>query len=143
MVRTRNPLLTKGVERYSRSVSYHKRGAWAKKPWADVPKKEETNVTTTTKKLGSGERVVVRPRAPKYYPAEDVKRPIPSRKTNRNPTKLRKSLTPGTVVILLAGRFRGRRVVFLKQLPSGLLLVSGNLGWSLMPLTNFVRSILC
>ena len=60
----------------------------------------------------------------KYYPAEDVKQPLP-RKFKRNPPKTRASISPGTVVILLAGRFRGKRVVCLKVLESGLLLVSG------------------
>jgi large subunit ribosomal protein L6e len=61
----------------------------------------------------------------KYYPADDVKKPLPSRKSKRNAPKVRASITPGTVLILLAGRFRGKRVVCLKTLESGLVLVSG------------------
>ena len=61
---------------------------------------------------------------PRFYPADDVKKPL-RRRGAPKAAKLRASLTPGTVVILLAGRFKGKRAIFLKQLESGLLLVTG------------------
>ena len=59
----------------------------------------------------------------KWYPAEDAERQVRTKKSK--PTKLRRGIVAGSVLVLLSGRFRGKRVVFLKQLPSGLLLVTG------------------
>jgi len=71
-----------------------------------------------------GIRLIPAIRASRFYPADDVLPPKKSKKITPRST-LRPSITPGTILILLAGRFRGKRVVFLKQLESGLLLITG------------------
>lgn len=84
---------------------------------------------TITKKIGGdkngGERVITKSVGPKWYNADDVKTPVPSRKHVHKPRKLRASLKPGAIMILLSGRHRGKRVVMLGSLPSGLILVTG------------------
>merc|ERR1712087_314537 len=60
-----------------------------------------------------------------YYPADDEVKNFVRKCKTPNKTKGRKCIVPGSVVILLSGRFRGRRTVVLKTLESGLLLVTG------------------
>ena len=60
-----------------------------------------------------------------WYPISDAKTNFSRKSKTPKPYRNRRSLVPGQVLILLSGRFRGRRVVYLKTLPSNLLLVSG------------------
>ena len=69
----------------------------------------------------------------KWYPAEDVvakKGAVPV----RNAPSVRANLTAGTVVILVAGRFKGKRAVVMKTLSSGLLLINGPYSTNGIPL---------
>jgi len=81
---------------------------------------------STTKKFQGKDRTVPHKseRAQRWYPAEDTKAPRKVRKTV-HPTTYRPSLEPGSILIILAGRFRGKRVVLLKHLQQGALLVTG------------------
>merc|ERR1711879_866919 len=87
---SRNSFLVQGVPKYSRAAMYGKRGKYLKKDWKPVEKKAEAPVAT---------------KAPKWYPAEDLPSRRPVRKAAPKPTKLRASITPGTVLILLSGQF--------------------------------------
>ncbi|KJE89672.1 60S ribosomal protein L6 [Capsaspora owczarzaki ATCC 30864] len=123
----RNHVLNAGVHKYGRSVSYAKSALYKKKK-AEVKNTTKTRAQTKTVEVKGDKngktRVVPVRRESRFYPTEDTPRPLANRKTPGTAT-LRKSITPGTVLVLVAGRFRGKRVVFLKQLKSGLLLVSG------------------
>ncbi|CDH49411.1 60s ribosomal protein l6 [Lichtheimia corymbifera JMRC:FSU:9682] len=123
----RNSFLVPGVARYSRSNMYAKKALHKRsKKGVQAPAKATATDKTVEVKgaKNGGKRVIPAQKAPRFYPAEDVPQPKVSRKSPKV-APLRKSITPGTVLILLAGRYRGKRVVFLKQLESGLLLVTG------------------
>ena len=65
-------------------------------------------------------------KTPRYYPAEDIK-PVKAKPVvKQNPPRVRKSISPGTVLIILAGRFRGKRVICLKALESGSLVYTNS-----------------
>lgn len=120
----RNPSLQVSggvINRYGRSQSYHRRGVWAIKNKA-TPAKQSKAAAPAPKRLS------------RYYPADEhdkrvlakrIRQAKPARKSGLKVRKARASLQPGRVLILLAGPFRGKRVVLVKVLESGLLLVTG------------------
>jgi large subunit ribosomal protein L6e len=109
-------VIASGLSAHGRSKTYKRRGLW------NIKKKHGGKFPTAPKKKAAAEAAAAK--APRFYPAEDVAKPL-AHSAVRRPTKLRPSITPGTVLVLLAGRFKGKRVVCLRQQPSGLLLVTG------------------
>ena len=106
----RNSTLPGGISRFGRATIYKKRALYKRKKVATNAAIKEV-VTTKVKPVGGDkngkERTVPLKKESRFYPTEDVKVPLKHRKAPR-PTKLRSSLTPGTIVILLAGNHRGK-----------------------------------
>lgn len=110
---SRNPEIARGIRRFSHTVADHKRMIWKKAKLGAKGKKVPATKASPRHPSLTG----------RWYSTEDR---VPLKRTGtRTVAKLRKSISAGTVAIILAGRFRGKRVIVLKQLPSGLLLVTG------------------
>jgi large subunit ribosomal protein L6e len=135
----KNPVLIPGVHRFGRSKMYHKSGIWAKRNINNPKKVAEKKPIFVEKKIkgdkNGGTRKVQLVKSKRYYPSAVGHRRRVVKRTNIDTTKkLRGSLKPGTICILVAGRHAGKRVVFLKQLKSGLLLVTGPFKLNSVPL---------
>merc|ERR1712156_1375136 len=104
------------VNSNSRSASYAKKVLYKRKRW------------TTSVEKKAAEKTGQVGRAQRHYPTDAERRRFKTTgagKSYRATQKLKEGIVPGSVLILVAGRHRGKRVVFLKQLESGLLLVTG------------------
>jgi len=121
--------------RFSRAVLFRKKMLYKKK-FSDS--KAERKVVVTKRKApemkvkkmngtknGAERKVPVR-RSSRFFFLSAGRRTVGKKISKKmRPTKLRGSIKPGQILILLAGHQKGKRVVFLKQLSSGLLLVTG------------------
>ena len=139
----RNYALDCGVYRFGKSATYHKKAIYkfvkkvAKKPAA------EKKQIFVEKKVGGakngGTRMVRVKKLANDYPTVA---PAPKGTSvnffSKHKRAVRASLSAGTVAIVLAGVHKGKRVVVLKQLETGLLLVTGPFKLNGTPLRRWV-----
>lgn len=134
-----NTYLNGGVLRYSKSQMYKRRAQYrlkgTKRPVVKVEKKAISKVKKIGGPKNGGERTVFQKKAKSNYPTKTFVKKRPSKQAfSKHQRNTRKNLKPGRVLILLAGRHQGKRVVLLKTLESGLLLVTGPFALNSCPL---------
>jgi large subunit ribosomal protein L6e len=137
--RPRNYDLGNGVVRFSRSKVFHKKALYKFVGKKVVAEKKPAKPRVIEKQIGGekngGKRYVLVAKRRAVYPTQEKIKSRPAKQLFKNHKRnIRTSITPGTVLILLAGSHKGKRVVFLKQLNSGLLLVTGPFGINACPL---------
>lgn len=128
-----------GIMKYSRHQQYKRKALWRQKatlkPKVAVPKKPITVVKKIGGAKNGGERLVKLQKKKANYPTKSLVTDRPTKGSFKlHKRTLRKSLIPGRIVILLAGKHKGKRVVLLKALQSGLLLVTGPFSLNSCPL---------
>lgn len=128
-----------GIMRYSRNQQYNRKALWRQKatlkPKVAVAKKPITIVKKIGGAKNGGERVVSLQKKTDVVFTKERVTGRPTKSTfSAHKRNTRKSIIPGRVVILLAGKHKGKRVVVLKVLQSGLLLINGPFSLNSCPL---------
>jgi large subunit ribosomal protein L6e len=158
--KSRNYELRPGLMRYGKSKMFKKRAlfriAAIKKaaarsrnelPAIKKPKVKESPKLYVEKPIGGdkngGTRKVRVKQLRSKYPTQVQRSKESRKKKTPKPMRLRKTITPGTVCIFVSTAHKGKRVVFLKQLPtSGLCLVTGPFWLNKVPLRRVHQNYL-
>lgn len=129
--KARNYALASGVYRFGKGKVYHKKALYKKIKKGEVAKKQSKAAPAFIEKpiggdKNGGTRMVRVKKLPAYYAPElKGKKSCSKNFFSKHKRSLRPTLTPGTVCIVLAGVHKGKKTIFLKQLSSGLCLITG------------------
>merc|ERR1711909_128279 len=129
--KARNYALASGVYRFGKGKMYHKKALYKKIKKGVVAKKVTKAAPAFIEKAiggdkNGGKRMVRVKKLPAYYaPIQKGRKSSSKNFFSKHSRSLRPSLTPGTVCIVLAGVHKGKKTIFLKQLATGLCLITG------------------